>query len=251
MTAPECATGCTRPALNGHLCKECTGSLRATLQLAATLEADLNDAAARLLRHGGGVAGAQPAEQPLPVDLRASAAARRVNVALALAIGMTLSARAWSCTDHTMTGMARWLLMYVGELAQHPRSGDACHEIGDAVARAVAVLEGPPELHPAGDCECGAPLLADARADEARCRKCGAVVTGIEASRRARAASADVLGDSEAISRALAGLGVRVSGGTIRMWVTRKRLIVRPDGAIPMSDVLALVAERDERKSRA
>lgn len=34
------------------------------------------------------------------------------------------------------------------------------------------------------------------------------------------------------------------------MWVTRQRLFPRPGGKIAMSDVIALVAERDSRKVR-
>jgi hypothetical protein len=241
-----CASGCGRPAPGATLCPACTGSLRATLQLAASIAGDLDDAIARQMRHGGSGrrTGTEP---PLPIDLRASDAASELRLALAEAIHVMLPRRAWSATDHTMAGMARWLLMHLPELVRHDRAGDVHARVHDAVARCVRVLDAPPEHHPAGDCECGRPLLADAHADEARCA-CGIVTAGIQERRRARADAADVLGSADAISAALALLGITVSGGTIRQLVTRGRLARRPDGQLAMSEVLAWVAQRDERK---
>lgn len=93
--------------------------------------------------------------------------------------------------------------------------------------------------------------MAEPGADEATCG-CGWVTRGIIAARAQRAAAADVLGTATEISDALARLGIRVSAGTIRMWgsASRARLVQRPGGVYAMSDVLALVSERDTRKAR-
>lgn len=241
-----CASGCGRPAPGATLCPTCTAQLRATLELAASIEADLDDASARLLRHGSTGKNAST-EAPLPIDLRAVDAAAALNVELATAIHVMLPARAWSATDHTMTGMARWLLMHMPELARHARAATIATRIREAVQRCVRVLDPPPELHPAGECEaCGARLLAEAGADQAECR-CGFITTGLTAARARRAAAADVLGTPGEISGALARLGIRVSDGTIRMWASRERLFARPGGKYAMSDVLALISERDQR----
>lgn len=247
MTDAMCATGCGRPSPSAALCAPCTTQLRSTLELAATLEEDLDDAAARLLRHGGSSGKSASTEAPLPVDLRAVDAAGNLRTELATAIHVMLAPRAWSATDHTITGMARWLLMHTHELTRHARAGTIATRIRDAVARCVRVLEPPAELHPAGSCkECGARLLAEAGADAAECR-CGHVTTGLTAARAERAAAADVLGTATEISGALAMMGIGVPRGTITSWASRGRLHARPGGKYALSDVLALVSERDNR----
>lgn len=246
MTAPDCATGCKRPSPNAIICGGCADSLRATLTMAASIEGDLLDAVARQLRHGHGKnSGSEP---PLPYDPAASDARRALAFALADAV-WHLDPDRWPIAEASIGGTARWLMEHVTDLAASPRAARDYHAIRAAVDRCLKVLDAPPELHPAGDCPCGAPLRAEPSADEARCGKCGAVTEGIAAARAQRAAEADVLGTSDVIAAALAGIGVKVAGGTIRKWVERHRLTPRPGGAIAMSDVLALVAERDARKA--
>lgn len=242
-----CASGCGRPAPGATLCTECTGQLRSALELAISIEPDLLDAVARQLRHGGSSRSAA-AEPPLPYDPAASDARRKLAMALADAI-YRLIGPAWPIADTTIGGMARWLLSRLAQVAGSPYAARDHDAIRRAVARCAAMLDGPPERHPAGDCEeCGARLLAEPDADEAECR-CGFVNEDLRSRRAGRAAAADVLGSADAISRALEHIGIRVGGGTIRQLVTRSRIIRRPDGQIAMSDVLAWVAERDSRKA--
>lgn len=242
-----CATGCGRPAPGTTLCRDCVSDLRRTLELAASIEPDLLDAIAKQLRHGARGKSAS-AEAPLPYDPMASAAAGALRVALSAACTHTFDRGGSGWILGTITVMAKWLIADMAKLAASRFAGQHYHEIRDGVARCVRVLEPPPELHPAGPCSaCGRQLMAEPGADTAMCG-CGMLNAGLIAMRAQRAAAADVLGDSEAISRALGNLGIRVSGGTIRMWVTRKRLIPRTGGQLAMSDVLALVAERDNRK---
>lgn len=243
--------GCGRPAPFAPHCGECIAQLRRTLDLAATIEPDLLDAVAKQLKRGPG-GGSASTEAPLPYDPAASDARRALSLELARAVYEVIGAEHWPIADTSITGMATWLADHMSDVIRHPAAAQIHMEIRDAVDNAVDVLDGPPELKPAGDCpECTAPLLAEPRADEATCRKCGTVTTGIATARAARAAAADVLGNSEDISNALAGIGIRVAAGTIRKWVERKRLTMRPGGAIAMSDVLGLVAERDRRKANA
>lgn len=213
--------------------------------MAASIAADLDDAVARLLVHGGRLPGGS-ASHPLPFDPAASDAATSLRLCLAGWTDVIATPRTGPAA--TIPAMARWLTARINQVARHDAAPDIYAEVLDAVAMAVRVLDPPPELHPAGDChQCGRQLMAEPGADHADCA-CGARVTGIRAARAQRAAAADVLGDAEAVSRALAAIGIRVSGGTIRQWVTRGRLTRRPGGVIAMSDVLALVAERDARR---
>lgn len=244
MTAPECATGCGRPSPSAVICGTCTASLRATLELAAAIEPDLLDAVARQLHHGSG--GKTPAaEPPLPYDPAASDAAEALHRCLSGWISVIAMVPP---PAGSIRGMAAWLNARMQHVSHHELAADILSSVRHAVDRCVRVLDAPPERHPAGDCSCGRPLLADAHADEARCA-CGEVTTGIMASRAERAAAADVLGSADAISGALAGIGIRVSGGTIRQLITRGRLARRPDGQLAMSEVLAWVAERDARRA--
>jgi hypothetical protein len=248
MTDQKCAMGCGRTT-SAALCAPCTTALHGSLELAGSIAQDLDDAVARLMRHGGN--GKRPdAAPPLPFDLRASDARSALSVTLATAIHVTLAPRAWSATDHTITGMARWLRMHLSELVRQPRAAEIATRIRDAVDRAVAVLEPPPERHPAGDCAgCGAQLLAELGADTSTCA-CGAVTTGIIAARAIRAARADVVGTPDEISMRLRIAGYAVAPGTIRMLKSRGRLTERPGGKYALSDVLDWARQRDERMRR-
>lgn len=240
---------CGRPSPSAFLCDECTGQLRSALELAVSIEPDLLDAVARQLRHGG-TGKSAAAEPPLPYDPAASDARRKLALALGDVIYRMIGAENWPVADTSIGGMARWLLGHLSQVAGSPHAARDHDAIRRAVARCAAMLDGPPERHPAGDCEeCGARLLAEPDADEVECSRCGFVNEELRARRAQRAADADVLGSADAISRALEHIGIRVGGGTIRQLVTRARIIRRPDGQIAMSDVLAWVAERDERKA--
>lgn len=246
-----CASGCGRPSPGATLCAACTGELRRTLELAASIEGDLDDATARLLRHGHGGGKRTDTESPLPVNLAASDAADQLRRALTACTGAVARAQrlmgAWS----SIRVMAMWLRIHVADAAALPDAEIHAEAIRDAVARAVMVLEPPPELHPAGPCgQCGEPLYAEPAANVAECRR-GHVTIGLIDARARRAAAADVLGTATEIAGALARLGIRVNAGTIRMWAARERLFARPGGKYAMSDVLALIAERDQRKVRA
>lgn len=65
MTAPQCAAGCGSPSPQAVICAGCADALRAALTMAASIAPDLDGAAARQLRHGGGGRRAGD-EQPLP-----------------------------------------------------------------------------------------------------------------------------------------------------------------------------------------
>jgi hypothetical protein len=218
--------------------------------MAASIAGDLDDAAARQLRHGSG--GRRTGdEQPLPVDLRASEAADALHIGLCGCVRLVMRPPlAWPAD--TISGYAGWLGGRIGLIRRSPSAAVICETIHVTVSRCVSVLDGPPERHPAGNCAaCGAQLLAPPGADSARCRGCGEIATGIAESRAKRAAQADVIASAEEIAVRLRIAGYPVAAGTIRMWKTRQRIAERPGGGYALGEVLELVRQRDERQAGA
>jgi hypothetical protein len=255
VTAPLWGAGGGEKSPAARLWKGCTASLRATLQLAATLEDDLADAAARLLRHGSGGPGGHRDEQPLLYDPAASAAAAALQRCLARWTGVIGAMEPkWAPAPGTVYGMAIWLAARTRWIRQHPAAGDLTAGVRRAVDRGITVLDGPPEMHPAGRCDaCGGQLLAVIGADEADC-ECGAHVTGLTAIRARRAADADFIGTPDEVSLRLrvARASNPPSPGTIRMLKSRGMLTERPEGSgrYSLGDVLEWMRKRDERKAR-
>jgi hypothetical protein len=248
MTQPLCAGGCGSQSA-AALCRDCTSALRSALQLAASVGPDLDDAIARLTRHGG--SGSGSSEPPLPYDPMASQVTQSLRLALLAAIIAITPGQPFP-RGATVRQMATYVASppRLHALTQHPDVGVLSASIRDMLTRAVRVLDGAPELHPAGTCDlCARPLLAELGADTATCA-CGATVTGITAARAKRAADADVLGTPDEVSLRLQLAGYTVAPGTIRMLSSRGRLVQRPGGRYSLGDVLEWARERDERMSR-
>jgi hypothetical protein len=259
VTAPECAAQCGRPSPNAVICGACADSLAAALTMAASIAGDLDDAIARQLRHGSGGRRSGD-EQPLPVDLRAAEAARELRVELATAVHVTLAGRAWSCNDHSIAGMARWLLMHLGELTQHDRAAGVLFAVRRAVDRAAMVLDGPPPRQYAGPCPgCGCDVLGQPGAPVARCRGCGRTVEVAAQQDAMRAHLDDMLFTAAQLVGMAAALGQPVSEHTVRSWVRRRQLVARgewprdhgePSATYRFGDVLILIARSSHRAGR-
>jgi hypothetical protein len=157
----------------------------------------------------------------------------------------------WALPPGSVYGMAIWLAAHTRWIRQHPAAGELAASVRRAVDRAVAVLDAPPERHPAGWCPCGQPLLAEPRAETATCSRCGEVSDGITEARAKRAAQADVLATATEISAVAATLGKAIPAGTIRSWASRGQLAQRPGEKYLLSEVLDLKAKSDERRARA
>lgn len=251
MTAPQCAMECGRPSPSAVICGDCQAALRRALQLAAAIAGDLDAAVARQLRHGHG---GRPSEPPLPYDPAAADTAMTLRTVLADVTGR-LAAEDGKLPPRAIGigAMAKWMERQVPRIAARADAAAICTDIRHAVDRAVKVLDGPPERHPAGQCgACGRALLAPPGADEARCPWCGTVATGIAAARMARIEQAEVIGTAQEISGALKRLlDITLPAATIRSWHSRGRLSERAGGGLAMSEVLKLKAESDQRRSRA
>lgn len=248
--ATACAAGCGRPSPNAFLCGECTGELRGALLLAASIEGDLLAAVARQLRHGAGRRTGDG--QLLPYDPAASAARQALSLALADAIHDMPGTR-WPLPDTSIAGMAQWLLQHMGDVVQQPFAGRTHHEVASALARAVRVLDPPPERAYAGPCPgCGADVLAPPGAALARCRQCGCPVD-VDAQQAAmRTAVEDMLGGAAWCVRMAARLGLHAPESTIYSWARRGQLAAHgqraperggdPQPVYRLGDVLDLAA---------
>jgi len=150
--------------------------------------------------------------------------------------------------------MASWLIGRMDVIRQLEAAPEVLFSVRRAVDRCITVLDGPPEMHPAGHCDaCGGQLLAAIGADEADC-ECGAHVTGLTAIRARRAADADFIGTPDEVSLRLrmARVSNPPSPGTIRMLKSRGLITERPEGSgrYSLGDVLEWMRKRDERKAR-
>ena len=269
MTAPECATGCGSPSPSAIICGGCTDGLRGTLELAASIEADLLDAVARQLHHGHGKnSGSEP---PLPYDPAASDARRALAFALADAV-WHLDPDRWPIAEASIGGTARWLMEHVTELAASPRAGRDYHAIRDAVDRCARVLDGPPATVYAGPCPaCGTDLLGVPGAAIVKCRfviqvtvngqpvLCGTAVDVRVQQDAMRAVLEDRLFTAAQLVSMAAALGRPVSEHTVRSWVKRRQLVPRgewprehgePSATYRFGDMLDLAARNLRKASR-
>jgi hypothetical protein len=239
-----CAS-CGKPVTDAYLCTGCTRELANALVTTASIASDIDDAIARLLKRGTGGKSSQT-EAPLPLDLGASDAADELHTVLTGWSGaLLMTGEAW---PYDTRSLAYWLLARLDRIRQNHQTPAIYPRFRTALHAAIRVIDRLPERVPAGHCaECGAQLLAELGADEVTCR-CGVLTTALRATRRERAAAADILGTATEISGALEQLGIRVDAGTIRTWASRGRLAQRPGAVYAMSDVLALCAQRDSRR---
>lgn len=235
-----CATGCTRPAPDAHLCRDCTTSLRSALTMAASIAPDLDDAIARQLRHGG--SGKRSGEQPLPVDLRASHAASMLRIVLADVTGR-LAAEDGKLPYRAMgiAALARWLTGQLTRIVVRADAGGIHRDVTGAVDQAVRVLEPPPDRDYCGPCtRCGADLLSAPGAGLVACLACGQDHEVAEQIDAMVAVVRDLLGTAQWCATASTALGSPVSDSAVRMWALRDRLV--PRGQRPSAKGAGMVA---------
>jgi hypothetical protein len=203
VTTPPCATGCGSPSPSAVICTACQDSLRATLAMAALID-----------------------EQPLPYDPAASAARQSLSLALADAVYGLTGPHGWPIADTTISGMARWLLARMPQVAASPHAARDHDAIRRAAARCAMVLDGPPQRAYAGPCPaCGHDVLGQPGAVFAQCENCGQDVEVRHQQDAMKGVVADLLGTAEWCATASSALGSPVSDSAVRMWALRKRLV--------------------------
>lgn len=236
MTAEQtCAVErCDRPTRDASVCKRCAVELLGDLVSVAWLVDQLAVTLARLDRIGA-AAGGSSTGQPLPLRLPA------------LQAGSTLlyTLRPWSLSVAERVGMvppvgdnpwtyARALATSLDAVRQMPDGGQLVGEIRYAVGVARDVIDRPPSTFYAGPCECGTDLYC--RADDhgrpavsvIRCRECGAQYDTTQRRGWLLDLVEDRIAPLSEIARALPAVyGRPIRFGTLRVWVSRGRLIPR------------------------
>lgn len=215
MTAPQCVTGCGRPAPDGYACPRCSAKARGHLAEIADTIGAARDVARGLSSTGSDVGASGVPESTVPLNLPAAARLDSVTgelLALARMIGEErgLPVADVSHWDDPIEGLAVRLAEHLEWLRHHPAADEHLGVIA-ACARVVrSIVRGPVELRYLGPC--GAPMITIAPevaaeqgidpanaarglapcdgdvygrpgADAGRCRTCGAEVD--QAERRA------------------------------------------------------------------
>lgn len=162
MTAGHVCPRCTRPAHGTTICDDCATDLAQALRRAIHTTTDLEVMLARQTRFAEQVGTARSAEKPLPLDMRASAAAATLRNAITtwtrVLLEDTTPPTGTACTAclhpacleirgpsrHT-AGCARWLLLDAQwfRIRAHPAAAEMCDDIIGAVTEAIAVVDAP------------------------------------------------------------------------------------------------------------
>ena len=125
-----------------------------------------------------------------------------------------------------LAGLATWLRPRVGWLRRHPAAAEAHAEILDAVRQARRVIDRPADKLYAGPCDlCQGDLYARIGAPIVECHDCQ-LVYEVDARRKwLLEALDDHLVNATQMSRLVSYLGVRLAPSTIRMYVTKGRIV--------------------------
>jgi hypothetical protein len=177
---------------------------------------------------------------PLPYDPRAAEAAWTLRDTLARWI-RTIDAD--GVQDSATAAMAWRLAAGIDRLRQHAMAFD---EIAGAVRNAHRAIDRPPQRVYAGPCGgCGLDLLAKPGQAEVTCRGCGQRYDVAARQQWMRAELDDLLGTPAWCASAARALGLRVTDATVRQWIRRGRIELRPGGLVRAGDVLDRVIDRD------
>lgn len=242
MTIPCPVATCDRPR-PGHrqLCGACEADLTRALGDVPWLAQQLDITLARQGSHAGG---GRSANIPLPYDPRATEAAyvlrsRLVGWVRVLGESRVHGPRCASC-GHTscwltvatpeddLAAMARWLLARGERLVMHAAAEEAVDEICSAVWSAIRLVDRLVAYVYAGPCaNCGASMFARPGATIVRCRPCK-VDYEVETRREwMREQCEDLLGSPSYVAMICTGLGAPVSPSTVRVWISRKKILPR------------------------
>jgi hypothetical protein len=247
MTDRPCPLCSASLAPGAEICGGCAQRLRNQLRAVPELLAELDLAITKQTTAGGqGLGGSG-----LDFDPVASEAA------VALRLCLHGWARVWdeetprdvtaggAERDRALSSAAGQAGLLAGaRLASRPWAPEVAEEVRQAVTRAWAAVDRPPDTEFVGWCpdDCGAALYAAQGAAQTRCRACGAP-WDVQASRDSLlAAAVDVLAPAATLARALG-----VEPATLRQWRRRGQLVpaeVTTDGRplYRVADVQALRA---------
>lgn len=226
---------CGYPARDAYLCRSCTQLLwHALTQMPTTLE-ELETTRTRQARvsHGGGATAGGGLPWHQGASLVAEALTDGLWALLRRTEGYRVGTREAVHThhrpeSHTIEAISGWLAVRVDGIAGHEELAEIAQDLVDHEQRAWRVIDRPPELSYAGQCElCGTHLYAVTGSPVTTCSGCGRTVD--VAMRRAALMQAvsDRLVTAREAATALTTLELPVTMARIRQWVHRRRLVVR------------------------
>lgn len=261
MTIDPATCRCGHPVTDAYLCRDCTSALWSALTRYPETRAELETTRtrqAKISSSGGHADGIKlpwhnAASMALDVlndtiwDLVTGAARHRVPSS------ENTQQQHWPHRGDAAT----WLAVRVDGIAGVAYLADLGHDFVGHDSRAWKVIDRPPELSYAGQCDiCGTHLYAVVGQPLTTCPACNQ--THDVAMRRAAMlkAAADRLVTAREASTALTTLELPVTGERIRQWVARRRLLVRghtPDRhrLYRLGDIIDLLTRENTRTQRA
>lgn len=243
MTEPTCPR-CARPMPDtAYVCLGCGDSLANLLVKTNELLPELLTTVARLDRIGQG--GKGNGENPLPVNLEASAAEAAVTNTMTTWARHVAAERGKTITDEAPV----WLAGQTHWLRYRPEAIEAFDELTDACRLVRRTIDLPVPRWYAGPCECGSELYAASQAVTVRCRdqECGAQYDAAERKAWLLAQARDVLAHAGWIASAASALGEPVTADMIYGYSRRGRLLAHGQDGLRrplyrVGDVLDILA---------
>ncbi|MGR6923107.1 hypothetical protein ACU635_53385 [[Actinomadura] parvosata] len=170
-------------------------------------------------------------ERRLPFHIAASDKAHALKHVLVSWARLVSDERGVRLPADGLVSISKWLVKHVEWLRHHPAGGEVVAEVHDAVQAVRIVIDRPPDRLYAGPCDaCGMPLYARPGDAEVSCRHClteGGERLFYDIAARRKWMLGEIehfVGNSARVASVLAGLGVKVSASTIRVWAKRGRL---------------------------
>lgn len=242
MTTTAQCPACGNPQAQGLLDDACTTKLERSLGDVRWIVTELDIAASKMARIGNPSGGGGLARERNPISWGAVEAADTLGNVLTTWCRDIHGHPAWSRTDPA-TAASRGLLDHIDAIRRHPAVAELLDEITDAVEQARRAIDRPADRQYLGQClvevpseeddnfyvTCYAELWGRPDATEVSCRVCG-----IEHSVRDRrewlvAKAAEMVVTAREASHYLSDVGaLNVSEMSIRNWVKRKKILLRP-----------------------
>lgn len=232
---------CEYPTSEGcFVCKICVQQLRRDLGDIPALLDDLNTTLSRQDRLGasGGRRGGEtalawkpPASEALFLLTNVVTTWCRLMVehyGLDVPNVLTLANAGVTLPPSTAHGAARWLMRHVQSLSMHSAAGEAVDELASAVKVAYDVIDRPPDMLLAGQCDtegCEEYLYVKPEATRVTCRGCGTEDSVDERRAWMMTYAADMsLPPLMCLSWIKLLMGKQIPRGTWDSWVSRKRI---------------------------
>ena len=218
-----------RPSPDANLCRGCIDALRAELKQVPWLVEELGVTLTRQARVGERH-GPRSAERPLPYHLSAAVDLETLRDGLRMWAETVAKVRGLVVdTPWDPAAVARWLLRFSSEVAQHPDAAELHADVLAMTEAARRTIDLPPQRHFVGPCDaCGVDLYCGPSAKVVACRTEGCEASYDVADRRVwlLEAAVDQLRTAAELSRELPWIGgVTIDRKLINQWAVRGRIV--------------------------